>query len=38
VAVVNIDAGFKAGYLAGMIARGRETNDSTGNQVPSSPG
>lgn len=38
VAVVNIDAGFKAGYLAGMIARGRETNDGTGNQVPSSPG
>ncbi|MBX3436881.1 MAG: nickel pincer cofactor biosynthesis protein LarB [Planctomycetaceae bacterium] len=27
VAVVNIDAGFKAGYLAGMIARRRKTDD-----------
>lgn len=27
VAVVNIDAGFKGGYLAGMIARGRNLDD-----------
>jgi NCAIR mutase (PurE)-related protein len=27
VAVVNIDAGFKAGYLAGMIARRRVSGE-----------
>jgi len=27
VAVVNIDAGFKAGYVAGMIARGKHQNE-----------
>lgn len=30
VAVVNIDAGFKAGYLAGMIARGPRTTPEDG--------
>jgi len=38
VAVVNIDAGFKAGHLAGMIARGRETATMAVDQPPSSPG
>jgi NCAIR mutase (PurE)-related protein len=42
VAVVNIDAGFKAGYLAGMIARqstavGRDLSRSPNSPNPSEP-
>jgi NCAIR mutase (PurE)-related protein len=30
VTVVNIDAGFKAGFVAGLIARGRHANRAIG--------